>query len=79
MLEKIGVYEVTLPSEDATVVGKKTTTVSQDWMRFAIPLREDWLILSSLYRNTFAAHCIDWILEDFGNLDWISTVIKQAK
>lgn len=33
----------------------------------------------SLYWSPSAAHCIDLILEDFGNIEWISTVIEQAK
>ncbi|KAL5076849.1 hypothetical protein RYX36_015833 [Vicia faba] len=33
----------------------------------------------NIYWSPSAAHCIDLILEDFGNLEWISTVIEQAK
>jgi len=33
----------------------------------------------SLYWSPSAAHCIDLILKDFGNLEWIRTVIEQAK
>ncbi|XP_057415982.1 uncharacterized protein LOC130710659 [Lotus japonicus] len=33
----------------------------------------------SLYWSPCAAHCIDLILQDFGDLEWISIVIEQAK
>ncbi|KAL5170881.1 hypothetical protein HKD37_11G032478 [Glycine soja] len=33
----------------------------------------------TLYLSPSAAHCIDLILEDFGNLEWISAVIEQAR
>uniref|UniRef100_A0A2P2IQP6 Uncharacterized protein LOC105108141 n=1 Tax=Rhizophora mucronata TaxID=61149 RepID=A0A2P2IQP6_RHIMU len=33
----------------------------------------------SLYWAPCAVHCIDMILEDFGNLRWISDVIEQAR
>ncbi|XP_054788847.1 uncharacterized protein LOC129299692 isoform X2 [Prosopis cineraria] len=33
----------------------------------------------TLYWSPSAAYCIDLILEDFGNIEWISAVIEQAK
>lgn len=33
----------------------------------------------TLYWSPSAAYCIDLILEDFGNIEWISTVIEQAR
>jgi hypothetical protein len=33
----------------------------------------------TLYWTSCAARCIDFILEEFGNLEWINAVIEQAK
>ncbi|KAK7285200.1 hypothetical protein RJT34_19961 [Clitoria ternatea] len=60
-------------------VGQVLQVIMPDEEQYAIVGKRLTDTFPSLYWSPSAAHCIDLILEDFGNLEWISAVIEQAK
>ncbi|MED6151095.1 hypothetical protein PIB30_116683 [Stylosanthes scabra] len=66
VVEEVGVgqvLQVITPGEEQYVVAGK-------WLTDTFP---------TLFWSPSAAYCIDLIFEDFGNLEWISIVIEQAR
>ncbi|KAK4273662.1 hypothetical protein QN277_017008 [Acacia crassicarpa] len=47
--------------------------------QYAVAGRQLTDTFPTLYWSPSASYCIDLILEDFGNIEWISAVIEQAK
>ncbi|KAF7816411.1 DNA binding protein [Senna tora] len=47
--------------------------------QYAVAGRRLTDIFPTVYWSPSAAYCIDLILEDFGNIEWISAVIEQAR
>nr|KYP44764.1 hypothetical protein KK1_033742 [Cajanus cajan] len=60
-------------------VGQVLQVITSGEEQYAIAGRRLSDTFPTLYWSPSVAYCIDSILEDFGNLEWISAVIEQAK
>ncbi|XP_061368956.1 uncharacterized protein LOC133311850 [Gastrolobium bilobum] len=72
-------YEILKQVVEEVGVGQVLQVITSGEEQYAAAGRRLTDTFPTLYWSPSAAHCIDLILEDFGNLDWISAVIEQAK
>jgi hypothetical protein len=72
-------YELIKQVVEEVGVGQVVQVITSGEEQYAVAGKRLTDTYPSLYWSPSAAHCIDLILEDFGNLEWISAVIEQAK
>ncbi|KAK7379283.1 hypothetical protein VNO80_04739 [Phaseolus coccineus] len=72
-------YDMIKQVVDEVGVGQVLQVITSGEEQYAVAGRRLTDTFPTLYWSPSAAHCIDFILEDFGNLEWISAVIEQAK
>lgn len=72
-------YELIKQVVEEVGVGQVVQVITSGEEQYAVAGKRLTDTYPNLYWSASAAHCIDLILEDFGNLEWISTVIEQAK
>ncbi|XP_027336589.1 uncharacterized protein LOC113850304 isoform X2 [Abrus precatorius] len=72
-------YELIKQVVEEVGVGHVLQVITSGEELYAIAGRRLTDTFPTLYWSPSAAHYIDLILKDFGNLDWISAVIEQAK
>lgn len=72
-------YELIKQVVEEVGVGQVLQVITSGEEQYAVAGRQLTDTFPTLYWSPSAAHCIDLILEDFGNLEWISAVIEQAR
>lgn len=72
-------YELIKQVVEEVGVGHVLQVITSGEEQYAVAGRQLTDAFPTLYWSPSASHCIDLILEDFGNLEWISAVIEQAR
>ncbi|KAI4299546.1 hypothetical protein L6164_032993 [Bauhinia variegata] len=72
-------YELISQAVEEVGVGHVLQVITPGEEQYAAAGRRLAETYPTLYWSPCAAHCIDLILEDFGNLEWISAVIERAR
>lgn len=72
-------YELIKQVVEEVGVGQVVQVITSGEEQYAVAGRRLTDTFPTLYWSPSATHCIDLILEDFGNLEWISAAIEQAK
>ncbi|KAL4330668.1 uncharacterized protein LOC107631283 [Arachis ipaensis] len=73
------IYELLRQIVEEIGVGQVLQVITPGEEQYADAGRRLTDTFPTLYWSPSVAHCIDLILEDFGNLKWITTVIEQAR
>ena len=72
-------YELIRQVVEEVGVGQVLQMITPGEEQYAVVGRRLTDTFPTLYWSPSAVHCIDLILEDFGNLEWISAVVEQAR